>query len=60
MFTIFAKVYVKNLEKNSFLFIFSFMFMGGGQNRHFAQFGPIADPSCLTPLHPLVILLQVP
>ena len=47
-------------QKFFFFHFYSFIFMGGGQNRHFAQFGPIADPPCLTPLHPLVILLQVP
>ena len=34
--------------------------MSGGQNHYFAQFGPIADPPCVTPPHPRVILLQQP
>ena len=34
--------------------------MGGGQIRQFAQFGPIADPSWVTPPHPLVRPQQLP
>ena len=45
-------------KKFIFFHFFSFIFMGGGQNHHFAQFGPIADPPCVTPPHPWVILLQ--
>ena len=60
-FSIFAMVYVKDSEKKVFFFDFySFIFMGGGQNRHFTQFGPIANPSWLTPPHPPVRLQQLP
>ena len=47
-------------QKFFFFHFYSFIFMGGGQNHHFAQFGPIADPLCVTPPHPWVILLQQP
>ena len=47
-------------KKIVFLNFFPLIFMSGGQNHYFAQFGPIADPPCVTPPHPQVILLQQP